>query len=202
MLGEIESVYIHAQKPDTGVLPPGVVRLDHGCGKETVTFRVNEYLQGKGDNRVELTRILPSYNCTSSWRGVPVSPAIAMRSDWDDFSIFRGIVILTNTNHGYYLIDDIDKFLDVANIHLREKKVELTDLLEPLKEEVVRTWNGGEGTNTLKRLEKLGILTYQSTDVDLNENCISGCEKGNIIQTFEVKYLKGISIDKLRKYSF
>lgn len=193
MLGEIEQVVIESRKPKD---EPGF--LDHSCGHETVTFRVQEYLSGKGKKTVALSRALASYNCQSSWRGVPPSPVIAMRSDWDTYSIYRGIVILTQTDGGLFIIDDIDRFLNTANIHLKGKE---TKLIQPLKNNVERIWSVDQGPDTLNYLSDLGVLKYEPIEVDLNENCISGCEEGNIIKAYKVTYLKGISIESLRNYN-
>ncbi|WP_022958383.1 hypothetical protein [Spongiibacter tropicus] len=197
MLGEIEEVNIKAQRPKEA--KPGEVLLDHSCGSEVVTFRVDEYLTGDGMKERKLSRVIASYNCDSSWNGMPVSPSIAMLSQWPTHSIYRGTVRLTETTEGYQVVDYIPQLLSVLSIH-EQKEPEM--FLSSLKEPIIRLRGSDQGTDELKYLASLGVVEYQAKEIDLNENCISGCEKGNIIKVYEVKYKKGIPLSKLRGKKF
>jgi hypothetical protein len=197
MLGEIEGVHIKAQHPKAA--KPGEVLLDHSCGSEVVTFRVDEYLTGSGTKERKLSRVIASYNCGSSWDGMPVSPSIAMLSQWPTFNIYRGTIRLTETTEGYQVVDYIPQLLSVLSIH-GQKDPE--SFLAPLKEPIVRLRRGDQGTDELKYLASLGVVEFQVKEIDLNENCISGCEKGNIIKVYEITYKKGIPLSKLRDKNF
>jgi hypothetical protein len=197
MLGEIEQVNIKAQRPKEARL--GEVLLDHSCGSEVVTFRVDEYLTGSGEELRELSRVINSYNCGSSWDGMPVSPSLAMLSQWPSHSLYRGTIRLTDTTEGFQVIDYIPQLLSVLSIH-GKKEPEM--FLSPLKEPIVRLRGSDQGTDELNYLSSLGVIEYQAKEIDLNENCISGCEKGNIIKVFEVTFKKGIPLSKLRGKNF
>ena len=197
MLGEIEEVRIKAERPKEA--KNGEVILDHSCGSEVVAFRVGEYLTGSGSKERKFSRVLVSYNCESSWDGMPVSPSIAMLSQWPTFEIYRGTIRLTETSEGPQVVDYIPQLLSVLSIH--DQKDHKTFLV-PLKEPIVRLLGGDQGADELKYLSSLGVIEYKAKEIDLNENCISGCEKGNVIQGYEVKYKKGIPLSKLRGKNF
>ena len=197
MLGEIEEVHIKAQRPKEA--KSGETLLDHSCGSEVVTFRVDEYLTGNGAKTRKLSRVIASYNCGSSWDGMPVSPSIAMLSQWPTYNIYRGSIRLTDTNDGFQVIDNIPQLLSVLSIHNQKK---LETFLVPLKESVVRLRGADQGIDELKYLASLGVIDFQSKEIDLNENCISGCKKGNTIKVYEVTYKKGIPLSKLRGKNF
>lgn len=197
MLGEIEEVRIKAERPKEA--SKGEIILDHSCGSEVVTFKVDEYLTGGGSKERKFSRVLASYNCESSWDGMPVSPSIAMLSQWPTFEIYRGIIRLTETTEGPQVVDYIPQLLSVLSIHY--KKDPKTFLMQ-LKEPIVRLRGTDQGTDELKYLSSIGVIEYKAKEIDLNENCISGCEKGNIIKVYEVTYRKGIPLGKLRGKNF
>lgn len=197
MLGEIEEVHIKAERPKEA--KNGEVILDHSCGREVVTFRVGEYLTGSGPKDRKFSRVLTSYNCESSWDGMPVSTSIAMLSQWPTFEIYRGTIRLVETSEGPQVVDYIPQLLSVLSMHdQKDHKA----FLVPLKEPIVRLLGVGQGTDELNYLSSLGVIEYKAKAIDLNENCISGCEKGNVIQAYEVKYKKGIPLRKLRGKNF
>ena len=197
MLGEIEEVDIKAQRPKEA--KSGEILLDHSCGSEVVTFRVDEYLTGSGAKTRKLSRVIASYNCDSSWDGMPVSPSIAMLSQWPTYNIYRGSVRLTDTNDGFQVVDNIPQLLSVLSIHNQKK---LETFLVPLKEPIVRLRGADQGIDELKYLASLDVIEFKSKEIDLNENCISGCKKGNTIKVYEVTYKKGIPLSKLRDKNF
>ncbi|UTW46115.1 hypothetical protein KFE80_04260 [bacterium SCSIO 12696] len=197
MMGEVEEVTITAQKPKEAKAEEGL--LDHSCGSEVVTFRVDEYLTGEGEKLRKLNRVIASYDCGSSWDGMPVSPSIAMVSVWPKFSIYRGVARLTKTSEGYQVVDTIPQVLRVLSIHDQKNQ---DSFLVPLKEPIVRYQGSDQGADELEYLASLGVLEYQAKEIDLNENCFSGCEKRNIIKVYEVIYKKGIPLSKLRGKNF
>ncbi|WP_133468965.1 hypothetical protein [Paraglaciecola marina] len=197
MLGKIEEVRIKAEHPKE--TKSAEVMLDHSCGSEVVTFRVDKYLMGAGSKARKFSRDLASYNCQSSWDGMPVSPSIAMLSQWPTFEIYRGTIRLTETAEGLQVVDYIPELLSVLSIH-GQKDHKL--FLVPLKEPIVRMQGSDQGADKLKYLSSLGVIEYKEKEIDLNENCVSGCEKGNIIKVYEVTYKKGIPLGKLRGKNF
>jgi hypothetical protein len=122
-----------------------------------------------------------------------------MLSQWPTFDIYRGIIRLTETTDGLQVVDYIPQLLSVLSIHdQKEPKA----FLIPLKEPIVRLRGSDQGIDELKYLSSLGVIEYQTKEIDLNENCISGCEKGNLIKVYEVKYKKGIPLSSLRGNKF
>jgi len=196
MLGHIEEVRI---TPVFGPVPEdGKVYLDHSCGKQTIRFRVSDYVTGSGETEVTFSNSLPDYACESSWDGAPISLSLAIVSKFEKYDVFRSIERLEETSHGPTLVEGMSGFMFAASIH---DDIDDSKLLVDLDHPISMYW-GAERRDALVDLSEEGIVRYQETKIDLNEGCIAGCEEGNFITVYEVEFLKGIPVSKIRAYGF
>lgn len=48
----------------------------------------------------------------------------------------------------------------------------------------------------------LSVVDFRQSEFDSNEGCTSGCEEVNFVTVFEVEFLKGIPVSKIRACGF